>query len=95
MLQDKDYPGDLMPKHPQAGSIAGKVVHIQSPKVGDTFMEIGSSSQPLGAIASWLGVQVKPLGARPLAIEVGIVDEARVQGIIRFESWRVGCGGVG
>lgn len=93
VIDDGEYPSGAVPRHPQVGSITGKVVHLQSPNVADTYLQIGEPSSskqaPLGAQLDWLGVQIKPLGRRPLAIEVGLVDADGVEGRIRLESWRV------
>ncbi|BEI81040.1 hypothetical protein CcaverHIS002_0202000 [Cutaneotrichosporon cavernicola] len=94
VLPDMAYPrpegrsSQHVPKHKRGGNIAGNVVHLQSPMVGDTFIQIGSAEQPLGATLPWLGAQVKALGQRHWALEVTVLDHRGRRGRIRLESGR-------
>jgi hypothetical protein len=46
-------------------------------------------SEPLGIEIAWLGMQLKRLGKRGMAIEVGVVDQKGKEGVIRCSSWKV------
>ncbi|KLT41357.1 hypothetical protein CC85DRAFT_303290 [Cutaneotrichosporon oleaginosum] len=77
-----------VPKHKRGGNIASRVAHLQSPRIGDTFIEIGCNAQPLGATLPWLGAQIKALGQRYWALEAVIIDQRGRRGRIRLESAR-------
>ncbi|KAL1412779.1 hypothetical protein Q8F55_000527 [Vanrija albida] len=98
VVDDAVYPRETgnssthVPKHTQRGSVAGHVAHLQSPRIGDTYLQAGGSSsskeaRPLGVELAWLGLQIKPLGARGLSVEVGVVDARGREGAIRLSSW--------
>lgn len=48
-----------------------------------------SGHKPLGIILPWINLQIRPLGRRPFAIEVGIVDTRGIEGTIRISSFKV------
>ncbi|WOO82330.1 uncharacterized protein LOC62_04G005824 [Vanrija pseudolonga] len=106
VLEDSEYPraegsssaATHVPKHAQRGSVAGRVVHLQSADIGDTYLQAGASvsrkakgkapaSAPLGVELPWLGLQIKPLGRRGLSVEVGVLDSRGREGAIRLSSW--------
>jgi hypothetical protein len=83
----------LVPKRlPPIGSIAQPVIHLQSPTIRTTYIQAGAplaSSDALGIGLAYVGMQVKPLGERPFAVEFGIVDHAGNQGRIRISTFQV------
>lgn len=85
----------LVPKRPPPiGSLAQPVIHIQSPALRKTYIQAGASAPPeraLGVNLAWLGLQLKPLGERPFAIEIGVVDSDGHPGRIRISSFQVRC----
>lgn len=80
-----------------------EVIHIQGPRMGLTYIQAGSSSTissktsgknknedlPLGVELPWVHFQVKRLGRRELAVEVGVVDLKGREGIVRCSSFQV------
>lgn len=83
----------LVPKRrPEIGSLAQPVIHIQSPTIRTTFIQAGvllPSVSALGITLPFLGIQVRPLGERPFAVEVGVVDSSGNQGRIRMSTFQV------
>lgn len=75
----------------------GQVIHIQSPNPTRTYIQAGRSmgkgkgkeQLPLGIELPWVGVQIKRLGHRGMALEFGIKDTKGVEGIIRLSSYKV------
>ncbi|GHJ84107.1 hypothetical protein NliqN6_0509 [Naganishia liquefaciens] len=82
----------LIPKRPaDIGSLAQPVVHIQSPSIHRTYIQAGAPSpdaRSLGIDLAFLGLQIRPLGERPFAAEVGVVDSAGHHGRIRISSFQ-------
>lgn len=82
-----------VPKHAQTGSLASRVVHIQSPRP-DTWIQAGDlppSASTLGIELPWFGIQFKPLGVRRrVTIELGLVDTRGRVGVVRLSSHKVG-----
>jgi hypothetical protein len=81
------------------------VIHIQSPTPNRTYIqagcrkgkgkareirEEGNSSLPLGIELPWVGVQIKRLGQRGMALEFGVTDERGREGVVRLSSYKVG-----
>ena len=71
------------------------MLHIQSPEIRSTYLQAGislrhrsSQTLPLGIELPWLHVQLRPLGRRPLAIEVGVSDRDGTEGIIRLSNFQ-------
>ena len=66
------------------------VLHIQSPTLRKTFIRCPPSVPPgvLGLKHTWLHIQVRDLG-RDWSFEVGIVDRAGRQGILRCSTFQV------
>lgn len=86
----------LVPKRPPLiGSLTQPVIHIQSPAIQKTYIQAGAAAPPddraLGLNLSWLGLQLKPLGGRPFAVEFGVVDSEGHPGRIRISSFQVRC----
>lgn len=44
---------------------------------------------PLGVELGWVGMQLKRLGRRGMAVEIGVVDKRRREGVVRCSSWKV------
>lgn len=44
---------------------------------------------PLGIELPWLGMQIRPLGKRPMSFELGVVDTRGREGVIRISSFKV------
>lgn len=44
---------------------------------------------PLGIELPWLGMQIRPLGKRPMGFELGVVDTRGREGVIRVSSFKV------
>lgn len=104
--------GEYVPVHPpKRGDLADTVIHIQGPRLGETYIQAGSSASlatgtgssgqsdvtgspapvpPLGVQLPWLHFQLKRLGARSMAVEVGVLDLRGVEGVIRCSSFQVG-----
>ncbi len=90
-----------IPHSAAKGSTIHPVIHIQSPTVRTTYIQAGGSqarwnskgkgraAEPLGVELPWLGMQIKRLGRRDLAFEVGLVDVKGGEGILRFSSFQV------
>jgi hypothetical protein len=91
----------FVPLHPpNRGDLADTVIHIQGPKVGRTYVQAGcpsaglkrtegSETLPLGVELPWVHFQLKRLGARSLAVEIGVVDAKGREGVIRCSSFQV------
>jgi len=80
----------LVPRSAVRGSTGHRVIHVQSPTVRTTYIQAGapSSSASLGVELPWLGLQIKRLGRREFAFEIGVRDRTGVQGIIRFSTFQ-------
>ncbi|KAJ9111111.1 hypothetical protein QFC19_001310 [Naganishia cerealis] len=93
----------IVPRHDTPpGRLFEPVIHIQSPTLRTTFIQAGASAgaaaksrgvggtedQPLGITLPILGMQMRTLGGREVAFEVGVVDSRGVEGRVRGESWR-------
>jgi hypothetical protein len=44
---------------------------------------------PLGIELPWVGMQIRPLGKRPMSFELGVVDTRGREGVIRVSSFKV------
>lgn len=64
------------------------VLHLQSPTLPTTFIRCPSVGSDLHLKHPWLHIQVKQLG-REWSFEVGIVDHAGREGIIRCSTFKV------
>jgi hypothetical protein len=75
----------------------GQVIHIQSPRPTRTYIQAGGYGKgkgreealPLGIELPWVGLQIKRLGNRGIALEFGIRDTKGVEGVIRLSSYKV------
>ena len=75
----------------------GQVIHIQSPRPTRTYIQAGGNGKgkgreealPLGIELPWVGIQIKKLGNRGIALEFGIRDTKGVEGVIRLSSYKV------
>jgi hypothetical protein len=75
----------------------GQVIHIQSPRPTHTYVQAGGFGKgkgreeaiPLGIELPWVGIQIKRLGNRGIALEFGVKDTKGVEGIIRLSSYKV------
>jgi hypothetical protein len=72
----------------QLTRLAQTVLHIQSPTLPTTFIRCPSVSSDLHLRHPWLHIQVKRLG-REWSFELGIVDHAGREGIIRCSTFKV------
>ena len=76
---------------PQGRTLDQTVLHIQSPTLRTTYIRCPASSRPnLGLKHPWLHLQVRNLG-REWSFEVGIVDRAGREGILRCSTFQVMC----
>jgi hypothetical protein len=81
------------------GSVVGQVIHIQSPRPTRTYIQAGGYGEgkgreegsPLGIELPWVGMQIKRLGNRGIALEFGVKDTKGAQGVIRLSSYKVRC----
>lgn len=64
------------------------VLHIQSPTLPTTYIRCPSVDSDLHLKHPWLHIQVKRLG-REWSFEVGIVDHAGREGVIRCSTFKV------
>jgi hypothetical protein len=79
------------------GSVVGQVIHIQSPWPTRTYIQAGGHGKgkgreealPLGIELPWVGIQIKRLGNRGIALEFGVRDTKGVEGVIRLSSYKV------
>jgi hypothetical protein len=81
------------------GGVLGQVIHIQSPRPTRTYVQTGRSGKdkgkgrdevlPLGIELPWVGIQIKRLGNRGIAVEFGVKDTRGIEGIIRLSSYKV------
>jgi hypothetical protein len=73
------------------------VIHIQSPRPTRTYIQAGGYGKgkgkeealPLGIELPWVGLQIKRLGNRGIAMEFSIRDTKGVEGVIRLSSYKV------
>jgi len=74
------------------------VIHIQSPRPTRTYIQAGDlkgkgrddgGALPLGIELPWVGIQIKRLGRKGIALEFGVMDHRGVEGIIRLSSYKV------
>ncbi len=91
----------FVPRHSEKGGIVHQVVHIQSPNIQSTFIQAGGRAssfdrkgkgkamEPLGVDLDWLGMQVRRLGGREFAFEIGLVDAKGREGVVRFSTFAV------
>lgn len=89
-----------IPRTVPKGSTCHPVIHIQSPTIQTTYIQAGGSQarwkakgkgkalEPLGVELPWLGLQIKRLGRREFAFEVGLVDGKGIEGRVRFSSFQ-------
>ncbi|ESK86357.1 transcription factor iib [Moniliophthora roreri MCA 2997] len=73
----------------QGLTLVQSVLHIQSPTLRTTFIRVPArgSDQILGLKHPWLHIQVRNLG-REWSFEVGIVDHAGREGILRLSTFQ-------
>ena len=64
------------------------VLHIQSPTLPTTYIRCPSADSDLHLKHPWLHIQVKRLG-REWSFEVGIIDHAGREGVIRCSTFKV------
>jgi hypothetical protein len=84
-------------QHDTKGSIVGQVIHIQSPRPTRTYIQAGGFGKgkgreealPLGIELPWVGIQIKRLGNRGMALEFGIRDPKGIEGVVRLSSYNV------
>ena len=100
---DDESKRTYVPRHRQRGDIVHPVVHIQSPTVRTTYIQAGGSSteaerrrekgkaraEPLGVELPWIGMQLKRLGRREMSLEIGVLDSAGREGVLRYSSFQV------
>ena len=94
----------LIPKHTTRGTLVHPVIHLQSSDLQSTYIQIGGSvaahrqrkgkwresSMPLGATLPWVNLQIRHLGRRSFAFDIGFVDSKGQEGVIRCSSFKVG-----
>lgn len=72
--------------HPtQKRSILHPVVQLQSPTIHTTFLRCAN----LAITLDWLHLQLRPLGRRELAVEVGLIDANGTRAVVRAASFTV------
>lgn len=76
------------------------MVHVQGPAIADTYIQAGSSATarkkggegvplPLGLELPRVHFQLKRLGSRGFALEVGVLDLKGREGVIRCSTFQV------
>ncbi|KAI9634138.1 uncharacterized protein MKK02DRAFT_38810 [Dioszegia hungarica] len=90
----------FVPTHKaERGDVEDIVVHVQGPAIADTYIQAGSSATarkkggegvplPLGLELPRVHFQLKRLGSRGFALEVGVLDLKGREGVIRCSTFQ-------
>lgn len=92
---DKNERGSLSDMHSTTlGGLCQTVLHIQSPTLKTTFIRCPPvrrdiSVPDLDITLPWVSLQVRTLGSRAWAFEVGFTDRSERKGVVRCSTFQV------